>query len=265
MTTVLSPHLDDAVLSCWHILEGLEDAVVVNVFTASPPPGTAVPKWDRLTGARDPVERMDERRAEDRRALERVGCDAIHLDLLDVQYREDAQPTEGLADRLAGLLEPGTIHAPAALGGHPDHVAVRDAALELSARGWPLVLYADLPHGIVDGWPAWVTGVPGDAGVDVSAAWDGVLAAANLNIARLIPRVRPLDAQMRERKLGALDEYRTQRAALDDMTFVPLDDPRALAFEVSWSVPASALGGAHEAGGQIGVPDAVGQSVHQGG
>ncbi len=31
------------------------------------------------------------------------------------------------------------------------------------------------------------------------------------------------------------------RTALDDIGFAPLDDPRALAFEVSWEVPPSAL------------------------
>ena len=51
---ILSPHLDDAVLSCWHVLEGPEQARVINVFTADPPPGTPPPWWDRLTGASDP-------------------------------------------------------------------------------------------------------------------------------------------------------------------------------------------------------------------
>ncbi|MBA3327023.1 MAG: PIG-L family deacetylase [Solirubrobacterales bacterium] len=240
---VLSPHLDDAVLSCWHVLEGSGDVTVVDVFTGSPPPGTPAPWWDRLTGAQDPVDRMRERRAEDARALGLVGRDAVHLDLLDAQYRDGELATGPLAARVRELLEPDTvIHAPAGLGGHPDHELVRDAALELARGGWPVMLYADLPHGIAHGWPAWVAGVPERAGLDIGADWVAVLAEAGVTVERLVPRVRPLDVRARERKLSALAEYRTQRAALDGLAFVPLEDPRALAFEVSWAVPASAVG-----------------------
>ena len=39
MKVVLSPHLDDAVLSCWHVLGREGDVRVVNVFTGSPEDG----------------------------------------------------------------------------------------------------------------------------------------------------------------------------------------------------------------------------------
>lgn len=254
---VLSPHLDDAVLSCWHVLEGREAVTVVNVFTGSPPPGAAVPPWDRLTGADDSLVRMRERRAEDQRALETVGCDSINLGLLDGQYDGARAAPARLADRLRAVLEPHTaVHAPAGLGGHGDHALVRDAAIELARSGWPLTLYADVPHGIGDGWPGWVAGAPEPAGHDVGAAWTRVLAGAGLRVERLICRVRPLDAQTRTRKLRCLDEYRTQRAALDGLAFAPLDDPRVLAFEVSWAVPRSALGGPREPGREPVVSDA---------
>jgi len=239
---VLSPHLDDAVLSCWHVLESHDDVTVVNVFTGSPPPGTPVPWWDHLTGAQDPLTRMDERRAEDQRALGLVGRDAVHMDLLDDQYRTSEPSAAALLARLEVLLESGTVvHAPAGLSRHPDHLFVRDAALTLARQGRPVTLYADLPHAITNGWPAWVACVPERPGVDVGADWAAVLTETGLSAERLVPRVRPLDTHARERKLQALAEYRTQRAALDDMAFVPLDDPRALAFEVSWDVPPSAL------------------------
>jgi LmbE family N-acetylglucosaminyl deacetylase len=264
-TAVLSPHLDDAVLSCWHVLEGHDDVVVVNVFTGSPPAGTPVPAWDRLTGARDPVARMRERRAEDRRALGLVGRDAVGLGLLDAQYRHAEPSAQTLATMLAQRLRPGTIlHAPAGLSGPPDHALVRDAALELARDGWPLVIYADLPHGITRGWPAWVTGTaePGDRAVGTD--WAAVLTTAGLDLQRLVPGVRPLDEHARARKLRALAEYRTQRVALDRLTFVPLADPRALAFEVAWRVPASALDAAHERGGEAGIAEGGGEPLHDG-
>jgi len=32
---ILSPHFDDAVLSCWQLLSGSGDVVVINVFAGS--------------------------------------------------------------------------------------------------------------------------------------------------------------------------------------------------------------------------------------
>ena len=263
---LLSPHFDDAVLSCWHVLSGPADVTVINVFTASPPGGTPAASWDRLTGAQDPVERMCERREEDRRALALVGRDAVNLDLLDAQYRGGHVPADALVGRLQAVLETGTlVWAPAGLSRHPDHEAVRDAALELAGSGCRVAIYADLPHGIRRGWPAWVSGGPELPGFDVGGEWSAVLADAGLDVERLVPRVRPLDAHTRDRKLRALTAYGTQRAALDGLAFVALEDPRALAFEVSWAVPDSALGRFHESRGEPLVADARRESLHDGG
>ena len=262
---VLSPHLDDSVLSCWHLLESRGPITIVNVFAGSPPPGGELPWWDRLTGARDSVERMRERREEDGRALARTGRSAINLEFLDGQYGRSESPAEELLSLIPTLLEPGTvIHAPAGLGRnrHPDHEIVRDVALELAREGWSVVLYADLPHAILDGWPAWVSGAAEAPNGAVSAEWDEALADAGLHPERLVPRVRPLGTTERERKLRALDEYRTQRPWLDELCFVPLEDPRALAFEVTWSVPPSALRAAPKPGRERVVADADGDPLY---
>lgn len=263
---VLSPHLDDAVLSCWHLLQGHGEVTVINVFTASPPAGTPVPEWDRLTGTRDPVRRMEERRAEDRLALSRAGRAGQALGLLDAQYRHEALTASAVTAAIARLLAPNSVlHAPAALGGHPDHGLVRDAALELMHSGHDLVLYADLPHCITRGWPGWVTGAIEPEEAAIGEDWAGVLAAAGLDVSGLIPCVQTLDASDRERKLRALAAYATQRKGLDAMAFVPLGNPQALAFEVGWRVPRSALcGGTDEARGECGVLHAGGQPLHDG-
>ena len=261
---ILSPHFDDAVLSCWHVLDGPGHVKVINVFTAPPPGGAPTAWWGRLTGAQDPVERTRERREEHRRALALVGREAVNLDLLDAQHRGADAPADPLAGRLQGVLEPGTlVWASAGLSRHPDHELVRDAALELAGSGWKVAIYADLPHGIRRGWPAWVAGGSERPGLDVGAEWAGVLAEAGLVVERLVPRVRPLDAHARERKLRALAAYRSQRAALDGLAFVPLEDPRALAFEVSWAVPDSALGRLHESRGEPLVADARREPLHE--
>jgi len=265
-TVILSPHFDDAVLSCWQVLDAGGEVTVVNVFTASPPSGRPSAWWDRLTGASDSIARMAERRAEDDAALALAGCESLSLGLLDDQYRTADIGTGEVLERLRGALAPGsTLYAPAAMDGHRDHVLVRDAVLSLAGEGWPLVLYADLPHAIPDGWPSWVTGVRKRPGADPGASWDRALDAAGLALEELAACVRPLEPPARARKLAALDCYRTQREALDRFSFAPLADPRALAWEVYWRVPPSALRGPHQPGRQDRVVDALGEASHHGG
>lgn len=253
---ILSPHFDDAVLSCWALLEGPDDVTVVNVFTASPPIGTSPPWWDRATEASDPVERMRERREEDAAALALVGRSSVHIGLLDDQYRHGEVSAHQIAERIGERLDRGaTLYAPGAFDGHPDHCLVRDAALELARLGCPVVVYADLPHATVRGWPAWLSPDEAPAGSEVATEWSRVLAGAGLDTENLVRRVHPLGSQARARKLRAIAAYRTQRAALDRFAFLPLEDPRALAWEVSWEVSASALRGAHELIGEAVVTD----------
>jgi LmbE family N-acetylglucosaminyl deacetylase len=239
---ILSPHFDDAVLSCWQLLAGPADVTVVNVFTAEPPAGTPPPWWDRATGASDPVERMRERRREDAAALALAGTSSVELGLLDDQYRSAQLPLRDVVQRISFELAPqAVIHAPGAFDGHPDHVLVRDAALELARAGRAVVLYADLPHASARGWPGWLSGERSARAREVAAEWDSVLRGAGLVVPKLLRRVHGLDAPTRARKLNALACYGSQRPALDRYAFAPLDDPRALAWEVSWEVPSSAL------------------------
>ena len=240
--TVLSPHFDDAILSCWHVLDGPGDVQVVNVFTASPPPGTPPTSWDALTGAQDPAQRMRERAAEDRAALALVCRTALGLGFLDAQYRapRDNPSPDRIAERIAAAIGgPSLLLAPAAIGGHADHVLVRDAAVALQREGWPVVLYADLPHAIGHGWPAWVAGGPDVP--SVSAVWTAALRGAGALADQLVAHVLPLDFLARGRKLRALAEYRTQRGVLDRCAFAPLDHPKALAWEVMWGPRAERL------------------------
>jgi hypothetical protein len=265
-TVILSPHFDDAVLSCWWVLEAGGEVTVANVFTASPRSGRPSAWWDRLTGARDSIARMAERRAEDEAALALAGCEALSLGLLDDQYRTADIGVAVVLERLREALAPGsTLYAPAATDEHSDHVLVRDAALSLAGEGWPVVLYADLPHATGGGWPSWVTGVPARPGSDPDAIWDRALGAAGLALEHLKACVRPLEPAARARKLAAVDCYRTQREALDRMGFAPLADPHALGWEVYWRVPPSALRGPQQPIRQDPIVDPLGQASHHGG
>ena len=239
---ILSPHLDDAVLSCWHLLARPGALVVINVFTGAPASAEAPAWWDRLTGATDSGQRARERVEEDRRALALAGRTPVNLGFLDEQYRETDQPLAPLTARLEAVLVPGThVHAPAAFGGHPDHALVRAAALELRRAGFALSLYADLPHATLRGWPGWVTGRGTAPSQDLAAAlWERSLAETGVSPESMAPTVHELDADAHARKLAAIQAYGTQLPALAELAGRPLIDRETLGYEVVWELPSTA-------------------------
>ena len=235
-TVVLSPHLDDAVLSCWDVLTQPGEVMVINVF-AGVPTGRREPAWwDRYTGAADSGERVRERIEEDRRALSLAGRVPVNLDLLDEQYR-DGRPPPSLTDRLREVIAPGAlVYAPAAFADHADHRLVGAAALELRAQSCVVVLYADLPHANVHGWPEWVTETSDPASEDpVGAFWDRRLAETGIPPHELGLKVHDLDAETYARKLAAVRMYTTQLSALTEYAGRPLSDHEALGYEVLWA------------------------------
>lgn len=223
---VLSPHLDDAVASCWTVLESPADVLVVNVFAGIPEPGSGTHLWDAITKADDSPRRMQERLDEDREALSQLGRPAVNLGFLDAQYRDD----EHAPDQLAAALGPhvqaaAAVYAPAGIGGHPDHVLARDAALTLRQD---VRLYADQLYATLYGWPPWVDGRPSEPFLDVDAYWRHHLPPGLWSA-----QVSALDAAAYERKLDAVNCYRTQLAAFK------FADPGVLAHEVFWEPSAS--------------------------
>jgi hypothetical protein len=183
---------------------------VINVFTGIPPP-QPVPDWDRMTGADDSAARVAERLEEDARALALAGCRAENLGLLDSQYR--AGPVE-----LSLPVPPDdAVFAPAGIGGHSDHEAVRDAALAL---GVEVTLYADLPYATEFGWPA------SDPLRDVEFYWSRFVPQG------FEPRTVELDAEQQRRKIEAMRAYRTQFAILEGGPLRRLTHPELVRYEV---------------------------------
>jgi LmbE family N-acetylglucosaminyl deacetylase len=198
----LSPHLDDAVLSCGGLIHQQARTgarvVVVTVCAGEPGPGplsdfarSLHTRWG-LTGA----DVVRARRAEDRAALDVLGAESVHLDFLDCIYRTlprggghpytsdaalfgDFHPAElPVVDELARALdallggEPDAqIYAPLGIGRHVDHQLTRLAAERL---GRALVYYEDYPYAVREPWtdswgglaarlsPSYVAITPGD-------------------------------------------------------------------------------------------------------
>lgn len=149
---VLAPHLDDAVLSCFAVLSRPGAArTVVTVFAGVPEPGTAG-SWDASQGVAQSDEYMRDRVADDLAVLGGLGVRAVHLPLLDAQYRTSRLTCRALGRCLEQYVEGADVYAPAGFGEHPDHVLVRDAALSAFAGMASLRLYADLPYAAARGW-----------------------------------------------------------------------------------------------------------------
>ena len=89
----VSPHLDDAVLSCGALvshLAGTCPVTVLTVFSAAAQPtksGLAARKTLRSLGIADAEAHYEERRAEDVEVLKEAGASWIHLGLTDALFR----------------------------------------------------------------------------------------------------------------------------------------------------------------------------------
>jgi GlcNAc-PI de-N-acetylase len=238
---ILSPHFDDAVLSCWHVLTGAGDVLVVNVFAGEPPAGT-LGWWDELAGASDSATAVRTRIDEDRRALALAGRSAVNLPFLDGQYRECDQAQEKIVRALRDVIATGPqtqIYAPAGLGDHHrDHIAVRGAALALRAEGAHVALYADLPHATVLGLPRWVTDGGSPNGADrADAQWASQLEATNVPVERMTAAAHRLSSEDHANKLQAVLTYASQIAPLQRVFGRAPEDPLLLGFEVDWRLP----------------------------
>jgi LmbE family N-acetylglucosaminyl deacetylase len=170
----VSPHLDDAVLSCGGGITRLVRAripvTVVTVFTADQPPGQPLSRLARRSHASWGVgdQPFSARRAEDSAGLEVLGVHSEHLGLLDAIYRRSSAgdalysdpltpPTAEdlerflpvLADALRAPLSAASrqtrVFCPAGTGGHVDHRLVR-RAVEQTAEADAIVYYDEYPY-----------------------------------------------------------------------------------------------------------------------
>jgi LmbE family N-acetylglucosaminyl deacetylase len=174
----LSPHLDDAILSCGGRIARDTRAgalvEVLTVFAGDEPAASASPLVDRVFGfwQLEPGRVMASRRAEDLAACDRLGARVIWWDELEAIHRRGPGPApapadtaplyddlallygpiappeealvDALADRFAALPAADRIVAPLGVGGHVDHRIVRAAAER--AFGGRLELYEEFPY-----------------------------------------------------------------------------------------------------------------------
>jgi len=166
----LSPHLDDAAISCggliWEQVRAGDKVEIWTLCTGDPPPGPLSPfarelhaRWQ--TGE----EAASARRAEDRRACLELGAGWRHFSIPDCIYRTDKDGSQLYASEqaifgellsadlglvratsraiLAGLPRDVTLVSPLAIGHHVDHQLTRAVAEKTGRSLW---YYADYPY-----------------------------------------------------------------------------------------------------------------------
>lgn len=217
----VSPHLDDVVLSCGGRVAAAREqgcaAIVVSVFAApapDDPPSPLARRYHALMEATgDPLVRQ----REDREALALLEARPIHLGYLDCIYRmgadgiplvaeeadvfcvDEAEDRELLAavsgelHDLAGGVGVQQLFLPLAVGGHRDHILVREAGEAAGRRlggGVSILYYEDTPYVLTE---------PGA----VAEAVQGMDA-----------ELFPLAAAELSKRLEAVGRYRSQQGIL---------------------------------------------------
>jgi LmbE family N-acetylglucosaminyl deacetylase len=170
---LLSPHFDDAALSCAALLGRDRPVDVLTVLAGCPePPRQGA--WDRVTGFADSGQSLRARRAEEEEAFAGTPHRLASLGLLEAEYlagprsRADAEPVAAAVSTWLEGNPGGIVALPAGAGtrpgrlrprfrrllgravrlAHPDHLFVRDAALDVavSRADARAVLYEELPY-----------------------------------------------------------------------------------------------------------------------
>jgi LmbE family N-acetylglucosaminyl deacetylase len=188
MTNVfVSPHPDDAALSCGGLIAGLrsrgEPVAILTVFCGPGPLSRLTPYQREALGfgsniadaqapgaVPTPEQVMSVRRAEDESFARFAGASIAFLNLPDAVFRgyegddqlmgpprpDDRTPVEELRSALA-KLRPERLYLPLSIGGHVDHRLTRRAAMTLLAESESpyrnrALFYEDFPYALTVGF-----------------------------------------------------------------------------------------------------------------
>lgn len=225
----LSPHYDDAVFSAGSRLARGGAGVRLITVCGGVPTMSAPSSWDRRCGFLDGAEAALVRRAEDDAVCLQLGVQRVRLPFLDQPY-QPGKRVDALAASIAPYLcDAATIWAPTGIGGHPDHVVVRDAAIRCAGETGRLRLYADTPYAAAYGWDA-DDAVRGDA-----FGWAPKLAAVRaLGIALSGSHVDKLTEEQTGAKIRLARSYASQLSGIGHRYPTLMHIDGCLGTEVWW-------------------------------
>ncbi|MFC2028439.1 PIG-L deacetylase family protein [Chloroflexota bacterium] len=166
----ISPHLDDAILSCGGLIhKQVDSGTVVDIWTicaGNPPDGALSPfATNQHNSFSNANHYYRTRRNEDMAACQRIGARHRHLPFKDCIYRksvdgkwlyeteetifgdlliEDGILVQDIKNFLKLIIRPtDQLVSPLAIGNHVDHQLVRTALEEMDR---PIKYYADVPY-----------------------------------------------------------------------------------------------------------------------
>ena len=147
---VISPHLDDAVLSLGatlaHAVESGAKVEVLTVFAYAPGSDAPTDEWDRKSGFATEGEASQQRRIEDRSACSILGVVPRWFDFSAHPYDRRASMQEVVSAVLAVTAEADTVLIPGYPLEHADHAALTHALLSSGLGCRTLGLYAEQPY-----------------------------------------------------------------------------------------------------------------------
>lgn len=147
---VISPHLDDAILSLGATIacavESGAKVEVLTVFACEPGSGAPTDDWDRKSGFTTEGEAARQRRLEDRGACSVLGATPRWYDFSAQPYSRRAGMAEVVSTVVAATAGADTILIPGFPLEHADHAALTNGLLSHGLGCRNLGLYAEQPY-----------------------------------------------------------------------------------------------------------------------
>lgn len=148
---VISPHLDDAILSVGEMIASTDEVTVLTMFSGSPK-NPMETDYDKKCGFANSDEANKERKNEDESACRTLNADYVHLDFLESQYREKQYDGFEIESSLKEYVElSDVIYFPEGIV-HPDHEIVFSIVSHLyknHREEKKFFVYEDLPYRII--------------------------------------------------------------------------------------------------------------------
>jgi len=170
----VSPHLDDAILSCAQLIVDLKrkgkDITIITIFTNAVPDTKTPQARDFINkcGYKDPMRLFSDRIIEDKKVWKYIGARGIYLDFVDAAWREDQNKKtiyKNSSIQMSGVISPKDkklvvkiesklkkiipknkrvlVLGPCGIGGHADHVIVSKILEKLP---YPKLFWEDFPY-----------------------------------------------------------------------------------------------------------------------
>jgi len=143
---ILSPHYDDAVFSCYGLLQD-NNSLVINIFTGHPKKAQ-YKLWDLICGEINSTKMMARRKAENESVFNELSINFLDLGFQENQYQKNRNVEEIEQNIRHNLKLEDIVYAPIAkskIFRHPDHLLINLIAKNLS-KDFKVKFYLDVPY-----------------------------------------------------------------------------------------------------------------------